>query len=95
MERVIDGDTVVLFVDLGFNVHLREKFRLAGINAPELRTAEGKDSKQALENLILGKDIYVRVYKKGKYGRWIAELITEDGLNVNCWLLENGYAVEY
>ena len=55
IKRVIDGDTVVADVDLGFTVHVEVHFRLAGINAPELVGADaaaGRASKVALERML-------------------------------------------
>ncbi|GAG20500.1 unnamed protein product, partial [marine sediment metagenome] len=37
LDRVVDGDTVDLFVDLGFNICIKDRFRLLGIDTPELR----------------------------------------------------------
>src|SRR5262245_4970802 len=53
LVRVTDGDTVVLNLDLGFRIHLhKEIFRLARINAPERKSAEGEASKQALSGFL-------------------------------------------
>jgi micrococcal nuclease len=80
--RVIDGDTVVAEVDLGFGVTISETFRLYGINAPEMRgeTAEaGKASKEYLGKLLSADAVRVRTFKtlqpnqdkKGKFGRYL------------------------
>ena len=50
--EVIDGDTVDLLIDLGFGVHVRERCRLYGIDAPEMRTPQGEAAKRYLESLI-------------------------------------------
>ena len=50
--EVIDGDTVDLLIDLGFGVHVRERCRLYGIDAPEMPTAQGQAAKAYLESLI-------------------------------------------
>ena len=42
--RVVDGDTIDAMIDLGFGVHIKKRIRLAGINAPESRTRNNKDS---------------------------------------------------
>ena len=80
VRRVVDGDTVDLDVDLGFMVTITQRFRLDGINAPEmtgLTREQGKVAKAGLEALLnkasLGV-IYVDSTGKDKYGRWIAKL---------------------
>ena len=97
VTRVIDGDTVVVDVDLGFFVTLRDQtLRLAKVNAPELKgktAEEGAKSKEALRQLVEGKDVVLRTYKSGndKYGRILAEVFVGDK-NVNDWLVTEGLA---
>ena len=98
LERVIDGDTVDLGVDLGFRIHVHTRFRLAGIDAPELRgeTSEaGAASKiwlvEILENATL---LMVKSTRGDKYGRWLAD-IWADGVNVNEEMVALGYAVRW
>ena len=82
--KVYDGDTITVNVDLGFNVELKkEKFRLIGINAPEVRGVHkiaGKKSRDWLRDQILGKTIIITTEqdKKGKYGRWLAKIWLND-----------------
>ena len=90
--RVVDGDTYDAF-PIG-------RVRLADINAPELDTPEGEAAKQALYNLIYGKTAYLDVddiYVIDKYNRVIAVTYARINethlLNVNKWLVDNGYAV--
>jgi micrococcal nuclease len=79
--RVVDGDTVDLIIDLGFDTSRRERFRLYGIDAPEMRTAAGKAAKAWLwEALQPLEAIYVQTIqlstkaKRDKYGRFLAVL---------------------
>jgi micrococcal nuclease len=84
--RVVDGDTVDLIIDLGFDTSRKERFRLYGIDAPELRTAAGKAAKAWLMSVLqpLGS-IYVQTIqlstkaKRDKYGRFLAVLYSELG----------------
>jgi micrococcal nuclease len=97
---VHDGDTATAIVDLGFRVKMQIKIRLYGINAPEMRgeTKEaGKDSQVALSNMILNKNVTIvtRKDKQEKYGRWLAHIVTEDGLNVNEEMIKLGKAIKY
>lgn len=97
---VYDGDTVTAMVDLGF-LHFQEmKLRLYGINTPELRGPEREQGiivRDILREMVLDKEVTIRSYKdkQGKYGRYLANIILEDGLEVNQWLVDNGHAVEY
>ncbi|UAB75936.1 thermonuclease family protein [Mesoflavibacter sp. SCSIO 43206] len=97
---VYDGDTVTAMVDLGF-LHFQEmKLRLYGIDTPELRGEEREQGiivRDILREMMLGKEVTIRSYKdkQGKYGRYLANIILEDGLEVNQWLVDNGHAKEY
>jgi micrococcal nuclease len=95
--RVVDGDTVDAEVDLGFHVVITMKFRLAGINAPEMKTAEGKKAKSALISVIEGKTVKILTIKdkQEKYGRYLAIILENDKNNVNNWLVEQGLATPY
>jgi micrococcal nuclease len=84
LVRVVDGDTVDLIIDLGFDTSRHERFRLYGIDAPELRTEAGKAAKAWLwEALQPLETIYVQTLqhktkaKRDKYGRFLAVLYGE------------------
>ena len=81
--EVIDGDTVDLLIDLGFGVHVKERCRLYGIDAPEMPTEAGKAAKAYLESLIgAASELFVATRKMtrkpkekaDKYGRYLAVL---------------------
>ncbi|MEA3371849.1 MAG: thermonuclease family protein [Campylobacterota bacterium] len=94
---VYDGDTITANIDLGFHVSLtKEKFRLYRINTPEVRGDEkeqGIISRDWLREKILGKKVTLVTYKdkKGKYGRWLAD-IWLDGVCLNDELVKEGLA---
>lgn len=100
VTKVIDGDTIVVDVDLGFSIHLRDQYlRLARINTPELKGSTktaGLKSKDALASKLANKKIYIKTRKveKDKYGRILAEVYADDEC-VNDWLLQEGLAVPY
>ena len=82
--RVVDGDTVELMVDQGFSNFTKQTMRLYGIDAPELRTKEGKAAKAWLEDALMPLEaIYVQTLqhktkaKRDKYGRFLAVLYSE------------------
>lgn len=102
---VYDGDTLTAQVDLGFHATMTIKVRLLGINAPEVRgetKPEGLKSKQFLSDLVLNKSvvIFTRKDKQEKYGRWLGEIFlqeldSEELVNVNKKMVNNGFAIPY
>jgi len=101
LERVVDGDTVDVTLDLGFSVFLRkQRCRLAGIDTPESRTrnlaekALGKKASARLSELCVGS-FKIQSLGKGKYGRILAIPYTEDGQDICQMLVNEGHAVEY
>jgi micrococcal nuclease len=79
--RVVDGDTVELMIDQGFSNFTKQTMRLYGIDAPELRTKEGKAAKAWLWDALQPLEaIYVQTIqlstkaKRDKYGRFLAVL---------------------
>lgn len=101
VTRVVDGDTIDAEIDLGFGMYSRQRLRLYGINTPETRTRDleekeaGLEAKKVVTDTILGKRVTIRTEKAGKFGRYLVEVILENGTNLNNYLVENGYAVEY
>jgi endonuclease YncB( thermonuclease family) len=95
LNRVVDGDTVNLTIDLGFRLTYTANCRLSGINAPEMSTEEGKTSKIAL-TIMLGSGDKVTINSTGldKYGRPIVEILRKD-TTVNKIMLEQGHAKPY
>lgn len=106
--RVIDGDTVDVDIDLGFQVWIRgERVRIMGIDTPESRTSDktekvfGLASKARLKELLHGEVILkTEVSKagedmKGKFGRILGDFILEDGRKATEVLIEEGHAVLY
>ena len=103
--RVIDGDTIDVDLDLGFDVWLRkQRVRLYGIDTPESRTSDAEEkkygtlSKNKLKDFCK-EDSWVTIEthvgdEKGKFGRILANIWLEE-TNVNQWLVDNKYAVAY
>jgi micrococcal nuclease len=84
LVRVVDGDTVDLIIDLGFDTSRHERFRLYGIDAPEIRFEAGKAAKAWLEDALMPLEaIYVQTIqlstkaKRDKYGRFLAVLFDD------------------
>lgn len=96
--KIVDGDTVDLMVDMGFNIWKKIRTRLYGINAPETKGEErelGLVSKKFLSDLIpVGDSIVVETLGQDKYGRWLA-ILYKDSLNINDYMVQSGQAVVY
>ena len=104
MERVIDGDTIVVDLYLGLGVILDEQYiRLYGINAWETRGEErekGLEAKEYLEERLSKGQIEIEIRPewgqngKGSFGRWLG-IVYVDGVNINAEMMEKGHAEEY
>jgi len=107
VTRVIDGDTVVLNIDLGFDSWIEQKLRLRGVDAPEMSCAEGVVVKNYVKK-VFKKVVFVicKTYKKDKYGRYLADIfysfkekdpqnVAEKGMYLNQELIDQGYARIY
>lgn len=94
--RWIDGDTVELTVDVGFNLSYGNHFRLEGIDTPE-RGKPGYLEAKARANQIAppGTVLLATTSKADKYGRWLVYLHQEVGPPINAILLDEGFAVAY
>jgi len=111
INRVLDGDTIDVTIDLGFDLFKKERVRIAGVDTPEKRTRDleekalGIDAtnwlKKKLEDTIAGDgdELSIRtelVGGMGKYGRLLGWLyINEDTISLNEQMIDEGYAWEY
>lgn len=105
--KVIDGDTVEIDLDLGFNIILSsQKVRLAGVDTPESRTTNLEEKprgvlskKKLAEKLPVGSWTIIQTQKSDsnddKFGRILGIFIADDGSHINQWLIDNNYAVAY
>tara|TARA_Y100000741_G_scaffold234818_1_gene179522 strand:+ start:274 stop:684 length:411 start_codon:yes stop_codon:yes gene_type:complete len=110
ITKVLDGDTIDVIIDLGFDLSKKERVRIAGVDTPEKRTrnleekALGIDAtnwlKEKLEGAILGDDdLIIRtelVGGMGKYGRLLGWLYIGDStVSLNEQMITEGYAHAY
>jgi len=110
INRVLDGDTIDVTIDLGFDLYKKERVRIAGVDTPEKRTRDleekalGIDAtewmKKKLEDTIAGDDeLTIRtelVGGMGKYGRLLGWLYIGDAtVSLNEQMITEGYAWEY
>lgn len=104
VTKIVDGDTIYGDVDLGFSVVQKKmEFRFAGINTPEIRggTREaGLRSKEFVTNKLMDKEVIIITKKDGKekFGRYLAQIYYQDGLEwvcINDELVKLGLAVPF
>ena len=110
INRVVDGDTIDVTIDLGFDLYKKERVRVAGVDTPEKRTRDleekalGYDAtnwlKDALDGAIAGDDdLIIRTELDGgvgKYGRLLGWLyIGDEEVSLNEQMIEQGYAWAY
>jgi micrococcal nuclease len=100
--KIVDGDTVDVKIDLGFDVWHKCRVRLLGINAPESRTRDKEEKVRGLaakdwltEQLSTEEyPIELQSHGKGKFGRVLGEFFIND-VNINKLMVDIGHAVEY
>lgn len=102
VARVVDGDTIDLDLDLGFSITLRQRVRLIGIDAPEVRTRDAAEKARGLATAAHVVDwferpgqVLVTTTKDDKYGRMLADLCREGEPSLCTELLTLGLAVPY
>ena len=110
INRVVDGDTIDVTIDLGFDLFKKERVRVAGVDTPEKRTRDLEEKelgieatnwlKEALDSAISGDDdLVIRtelVGGVGKYGRLLGWLYVGDsGTSLNEQMIAEGYAWSY
>ena len=107
IDRVIDGDTLLVLIEVGFGIIVRDRLRLRGINTPETKTSEGERAKKFVEKLLpAGSPVVIKSHKwkTDPHGRFVADVfykenisapldIIETGTYLNQQLLDTGHAV--
>ena len=103
--KVVDGDTVDAEIDLGFNIFIKERIRLMGIDTPESRTRNkaekswGMASKKYLKKVLKDNgnefELFTKIQKKGKFGRIFGTIIVNGDIDVNQLLVKNNLAIPY
>ena len=104
VEKVVDGDTIDVVLDLGFDILYKSRVRLFGIDTPESRTrnkdekARGKMAGAFLEEAIEdGEKVVIQTKLKdsrGKFGRVLGDVVV-DGININQLMVKCHLAVAY
>ena len=106
ITKVVDGDTIDAEIDLGFDISLSKRIRLAAVDTPESRTADANEKKYGLQSkdwlkhrLEFAKDILIKTElpdSTEKYGRIIGHLfINNEPTSLNDQMITEGYAWNY
>jgi micrococcal nuclease len=102
LVKIVDGDTVDVVLDLGFQVYRKERIRLNRIDTPESNSKDELEKKLALEAknyvsmwLLNQKQIKIRTFKDDKYGRLLGEFYGDNNISLSDLLIEHGYAWAY
>ena len=105
IRRWVDGDTVDVTLDLGFDILYNNRIRLYGINTPESRTRDLEEKERGLaakdrvkELCPVGSSVTLKTTKdgRGKFGRILGEIFVPGAVqSINQLLVEEGHAVEY
>ncbi len=102
--RCVDGDTVDAWIDVGFDMRIKQRLRLHGIDTPETRTKDPIEKKVGLmakarvqELLEVGKTYPIWTVEKGKFGRYLARIYLDEARDqcVNDMLVEENLALIY
>ena len=105
VDRVVDGDTIDVTLDLGFDISYRGRVRFQGINAPESRTRDAvekqaglaakryvEDWTSGLENRVI---IQTSLDDRGKFGRILGRILNDEGECLNDEMVSLGHAKPY
>lgn len=93
VNRVVDGDTVYVTLDLGWHISLYSSVRLAGIDTPEMNTDAGKVAKVRAEQILtVGLVVTVVSHKLDKYGRILGTVVLPGGASFGEIMLGEGHA---
>lgn len=101
VTRVVDGDTIIADIDLGFNItHTAQRIRLSGLDTPSASTKKGKEATAFVKEMIEGKNIELKTIKdkKEKWGRYLGEVVipfpNKKDINLNALLIRKKLAVK-
>ena len=107
IDRVVDGDTLLVVIEVGFRIKVHDKLRLRGIDTPEVGTPEGDRAKKFVQGLLpVGSTIVIKSHKSrvDSHGRFVVDVlyrkgisdpqeILKDAVYLNQQLIDEGYAV--
>lgn len=77
--NVVDGDTLDILLDCGFDTYAKRRVRLLGVDTPERGQENYKEATDFTKTCVEGKKIYVQTYKSDVFGRYLANVWYENG----------------
>ncbi len=104
LDRIVDGDTIDIMIDLGFDIVIKKRVRVLGLDCPETRTKNlcekswGKAATRRVEELLTGKSFVIETHLEDeKYGRVLAHIMLPDesGDTLTQRLIDEGLGVPY
>lgn len=103
IDRIVDGDTIDVIIDLGFSVTTKQRIRLNGIDTPEANSKNEVERILAIEAkafvtqwMVEHQNLKIRTIKDDKYGRMLGEVFSIDNLvSLNEQMIRLGYAWSY
>src|SRR5580765_699781 len=96
IQAIHDGDTVTVLADLGWHISLVTPVRLAGVDAPELATPEGKTALAFVVALMpIGTVVTLTSHSLDKYGRVLGTITLPDGTDLSETLIQHGQGKPY
>src|SRR3989338_1918012 len=107
IDRVVDGDTLLVVIEVGFGIKVHDKLRLRGIDTPHMGTPEGEKAKKFVQELLpVGTTIIIKSHKSrvDSHGRFVVDVLYKEGIEnpqeilkdavyLNQYLLNEGFAV--
>lgn len=104
VTNVVDGDTIDVTIDLGFNIFSNMRLRLNGVDTKETNSKISQErelaqkAKEFVIHKILNKKVLLETFKPDKYGRYLANVYIDnniDSFSINTMLINEGLAVPY
>lgn len=102
VEKVVDGDTLDVVIDVGFGMFCKQRVRVNGIDTPEKNSTDlqekkmGQEATEFVESWVRKqKKLRIKTYKDDKYGRLLADIYGDAGESLNEQMVKLGFAWKY
>jgi len=98
ITNIVDGDTMDAEVDLGFRIKIKIRFRINGIDTPEIyhpscpeEKEHGIKATERAKQLLLGKSVNIVSHKPDKFGRWLCDILLDESRTYTELMILEGY----